>query len=110
MKQYQIDELRVEDHEKMKAYLDKHIRTSPMEGLYWLPIKEDLLVGVHASHKECGPHYFALELVEGRLSCELLVRAENSLRCDCIRYASKEQRDWLIEFIDAILEKLEISI
>ena len=110
MKQYLIDELRLEDHEKIKAYMDETIKTSPMEGLYWIPVKEDLLAGIHASHKECGPHYFALELQEDRLSCELLVRAENSLRCNCIRYASKEQRDWLIEFIDAILERLEISV
>ena len=81
-----------------------------MEGLYWLPLKEDLLTGMHASHKECKPHYFALELLEDRLSCEFLVRAENSIRCDCIRYASKAQREWLIEFIDTILEKLEINI
>ena len=110
MKQYLIDELRLEDHEKIKAYMDENIKTSPMEGLYWIPIKKDLLAGVHASHKECGPHYFSLELQETRLACELLVRAENSIRCDCIRYASKEQRDWLIEFVDTILERLEISI
>lgn len=110
MKQYLIDELRLEDHEKIKIYLDEHIKTLPMEGLYWLPVQKDLLTGIHASHKECGPHYFALELLGDRLSCEFLVRAEDSIRCDCIRYASKEQRDWLIEFIDAIFEKLEISI
>jgi hypothetical protein len=38
------------------------------------------------------------------------VRAEQSIRCNCICYASKEQRDGLIEYIDAILEKLEISV
>jgi len=110
MKQYLIDELRLEDYEKIKAYMDENIKVSPMEGLYWIPVKGSLLTGIYASHKECGPHYFALELLEDRLSCELLVRAENSIRCDCIRYASKEQRDWLIAFIDAILERLEISI
>ncbi len=110
MKQYLIDELRLEDHAKIKAYLDGHIKTAPMDGLYWIPVAEDLLTGIHASHKDCGPHYFALELHEDRISCELLVRAENSIRCNCIRYASKEQRDWLITFVDAILERLEISV
>ncbi len=110
MKQYLIDELRLEDYEKIKAHMDETIKTSPMEGLYWIRVKEDLLTDIHASHKECGPHYFALELQEHRISCELLVRAENAIRCDCIRYASKEQRDWVIKYIDTILARLEISI
>jgi hypothetical protein len=110
MKQYLIDELRLEDHEKIKAYLDEHIKTSPMAGLYWILLEKDLLTGIQAAHPDCGPHYFALELHEDRLACELLVRAEQSIRCNCICYASKEQRDGLIEYIDAILEKLEISI
>ncbi len=110
MKQYLIDELRLEDHEKIKAYLNETIQTSPMDGLYWVLLEKDLLAGAQAAHPDCGPHYFALELHEDRLACELLVRAEQSIRCNCICYASKEQRDWLIETIDAILEKLEISV
>ena len=110
MKQYLIDELRLEDHEKIKAYLDEDIQTSPMAGLYWIPLEKNLLAGIQAAHPDCGPHYFALELHEDRLACELLVRAEQSIRCNCICYASKEQRDWLIAYIDVILEKLEISV
>ena len=110
MKQYLVDELRPEDYEKIKAYLDENVRPAPMAGLYWIPLAGDVLAGIHADHTGCGPHYFALELSEDRLACELLVRAEQTLRCNCIRYASKEQRDWLIDRIDAILDKLEISV
>ena len=110
MKQYLVDELRLEDHEKIKVYLDEHIKTASMAGLYWILLEKEQLTGIQAAHPDCGPHYFALELHEDRLACELLVRAEQSIRCDCICYASKEQRDWLIEYIDAILEKLEISV
>lgn len=81
-----------------------------MTGLYWLPLGDELLTGIHADHKECGPHYFALELQEDRLACEFLVRAEQTVRCNCIRYASQVQRDWLIDYIDSIFEKLEISV
>lgn len=110
MKQYLIDELRLEDHEKIKAYLDEHIQAASMAGLYRIPLEKELLTGSQSGHPECGPHYFALELHEDRFACELLVRAEQAIRCNCICYASKEQRDWLIEYIDAILEKLEISV
>ncbi len=110
MKQYLIDELRLEDHEKIKAYLDENLKNASMPDLYWIPVPADLLTGIYTTHQDCGPHYFAVELHEDRLVCELLVRAENTIRCNCIRYASKEQRDWLIDFFDAILERLEISI
>ena len=110
MKQYLIDELRLQDHEKIKAYLDAHLKASSMKGLYWIPLEKDLLTARQAEHPTCGPHYFALELQEDRLACELLVRAEQSIRCNCIGYASEKQRNWLIAYIDAILEKLEISV
>ena len=110
MKQYLVDELRLEDYKKIKAYLDKTVKRAPMEGLYWVPLSEDVLTGIHADHTGCGPHYFALELQEDRLACEFLVRAEQTIRCNCIRYARPEQRTWLIEFIDAVLEKLEINV
>jgi hypothetical protein len=110
MKQYLIDELRLGDYEKIKSYLDEHVKASPVEGLYWIPLAPEQLAGVQADHPDCGPHYFALELQEDRIACELLVRAEQIIRCSCIGYASREQRDWLIDYIDAILEKLEISV
>lgn len=110
MKQYLVDELRPEDHEKIKTYLDETIQTVPMDGLYWIPLAKEVLNGIHADHPDCGPHYFALELQEDRLACEFLVRAEQTIRCNCIRYALPEQRNWLIEYVDAILEKLEISV
>jgi hypothetical protein len=110
MKQYLVDELRFEDYEKIKTYLDETSPPAHMDGLYWIPLAAEVLTGIHAEHPDCGPHYFALELQEDRLACEFLVRAEQTIRCNCIRYASMEQRNWLIEYIDAILEKLEISV
>jgi hypothetical protein len=110
MKQYLIDELRLEDHEKIKAYLDENLQAASMDGLYWVPLAKDLLTGLQADHPECGPHYCALELQEDRLACEFLVRAEQTMRCNCICYASKAQRDWLMDYIDAIFEKLEVSV
>ena len=50
------------------------------------------------------------DLQEDRIACELLVRAEQVIRCSCIGYATAAQRNWLIDCIDAILEKLDISV
>jgi hypothetical protein len=50
----------------------------------------------------------ALGLRPDRLAGELLVRTRNRVRCDCIHYADERQRNWLIQTVDAIFEKLGI--
>jgi len=108
MKQYVIDEIRLQDYGKIKAYLDDTLGDSGIEGLYWLPVDASILSGVQKAHPDCAPFFMALELREDRLSGELLVRTRKRVRCDCIRYADDRQRDWLIRTVDAIFEKLEI--
>ena len=110
MKQYLIDELRREDYEALQTYFQDHFTPSGLEGLYWLPLEADLLAATQQAHTQCQPHYFAVELQPGRLACELLVRTPARVRCDCIAYADRRQREWLMQVIDAVLEKLTINI
>lgn len=109
MKQYVIDEIRFHDYEKLKAYFDKNVGVSSMEGVYWIELNEDMLTDVQKAHTDCKPFYMAIELEETRLSGELLVRTQNRIRCDCIHYATPEQRNYFIAVIDAIFEKLKIK-
>ncbi|MGD8512516.1 MAG: hypothetical protein PVG85_01085 [Deltaproteobacteria bacterium] len=108
MKQYRIDELRPEDYERLKAYLDEHYGPSQMEGLYWLPLDDDLLDEVQTAHTDCQPFYFAIELRPTAISFELLIRTRNRVRCDCIRYANAAQRESIFQISDAIFETLKI--
>ena len=110
MKQYVIDELRPEDYKTLKKYLDAQYGPAAMDGIYWVPVEPDLLTDVQHQHKECRPHYFALDLDQHRLACELLVRTKNRVRCNCIRYATENQRNWLIGLTDDIFHHLEIKI
>ncbi len=110
MKQYVIDELRYQDFEKIKSYLDQNFGESGVDDLYWIPLNPELFTPLQAEHTDCHPLYFALELTENRVSCELLIRTRNRMRCDCIRYADQNQRNWILDCMDAILEKLGISI
>ncbi|RJQ86179.1 MAG: hypothetical protein C4519_02405 [Desulfobacteraceae bacterium] len=110
MKQYVIDELRPADHAKLKAHLDERYAVSGFEGLYWIPINAALLDGVQKTHEDCRPFYFALELSPGKMDCELLVRSRQQIHCQCIQYATERQRNWLIDWIDALLGDLGISI
>ena len=108
MKQYVIDEIRLQDYEKIKTYLDTTFGDSGVEGLYWLPVDETILAEEQKTHRACAPFFMALELGEDRLAGELLIRTRSRIRCDCIRYADEGQRNWLIETVDAIFDKLEI--
>ncbi|WP_022664176.1 hypothetical protein [Desulfospira joergensenii] len=110
MKQYQIDGLRLEDYHRLKEYLDQHLDSAPVGGIYWLEIERKLLTPIQTDHKECGPHVFALMLEETFLSCEFLVRIKKNIKCDCMGYATREQRDWLMDQVDGLLEKLSIHI
>ena len=108
MKQYVIDELRPGEYEKIKASLDADYAVSGMDRLYWIPVAPELLTETQKLHSDCQPFYFALELSPDRLACELLVRTNQRIRCQCIQYATESQRNWLLQVIDAIFERLEI--
>jgi hypothetical protein len=110
MKQYVIDELRYPDFEKIKGYLDENFASSGVDGIYWIPVEVELLSDIQTAHVECQPFYFALQLEPQSLACEFLVRTQNRVRCNCIEYATQPQRNWLIQVVDAIFEKLEIKI
>jgi hypothetical protein len=110
MKQYVIDELRIEDHEKIKTYFDDHFAVSEISGIYWIYLDQEILSEIQESHDECKPFYFAVDLEPDKISCELLIRTGNRVRCDCIRYATEFQRSWFISLIDTILEKLEVHV
>lgn len=108
MKQYVIDELRAEDYDKLKSYLGEHFEPSDIDGVYWVILDRNILSDIQANHAECGPFYFAIELDYSKIACELLVRNKNKIRCSCISYANENQRNWLIEKVDALFGQLGI--
>jgi len=110
MKQYVIDELRFQEYEKVRAYLDMNLGSPDVGGIYWVPIDQDILTDVQKEHTECQPFYFAIDFEKGRISYELLVRTKNRIRCNCISYATENQRNWLIRLADTMLDVLEIKI
>jgi hypothetical protein len=109
MKQYLIDELRPDDHRKIKKYLDKTYATTVFDGLYWLPLDQAQYTKIQTEHTECQPFYFALNLEPSLLACELLVRTQNRLRCACMGYAAENQRNWLYRLIDDMFDQLGIK-
>ncbi len=110
MKQYLVDELRAVDYTRLKTCLDGRYAVPSHASLYWVPIEPELYSPIQKEHSGCQPFYFALELKPDRLTCELLVRSQQHIRCQCIQYATENQRNWLIRKMDGLLEQLGISV
>jgi hypothetical protein len=115
MRSYFIEELYPEQLAMLRRALDARGLSGGLEGIYYLPLPEELLTDVQRAHAgECGPHILALEAVElvdeGALKLELLVRARGKLRCECVAYATPEQRAWAIAWLDDFIRQLDISV
>ena len=110
MKQYVIDQLRPADYEAVKAYLDENYSSSIVKGIYWIPLDQSMLTELQAEHTECQPFYFAVDLEQNFMASELLIRTQNKMRCSCMSYADEKQRNWIIQFADAIFDRLNIKI
>ena len=108
MRQYQIDDLRLEDHEKLAKWLEENYEPAGMDGVYWVPLAPHLLTEEQLAHKECHPLCFSIVLGENRLAGELLVRTRKKMTCTCMGYATEAQRNWLVHLIDGMLGELSI--
>jgi len=40
---------------------------------------------------------------------EFLVRSQKTLRCSCIDYATRQQRDFILAFADRLVEELQLK-
>ncbi|UCF93217.1 MAG: hypothetical protein JSW39_03390 [Desulfobacterales bacterium] len=108
MKQYVIDELRAMDYQKLKRHLDNQYGSAAVSGIYWIPLACEVLTEIQVAHSECQPFYFAIELDAQRMTCELLVRTQNRVRCSCMGYATDSQRNWFIRLVDDMFTQLKI--
>jgi hypothetical protein len=110
MKQYVIDQLRETDYEKVMGFLDLKAEKTAIDGIYWVNLPERLYSGIQREHVQCQPHYFAVSLDFSQISFELLIRSRQIIRCNCITYATREQRDYILRFADDMLDQLGILI
>lgn len=105
MRQYLIDELDKGQIEQIAGYLKEHAQPSSVEGLFWVDLPDDLLAEVQYTHENCKPFCFSIEVGEDCVKLEFLIRSKQTLHCDCIRYASKAQRDFILGFAEKMLSE-----
>lgn len=115
MRSYLIEDLADNDYKTVcEAFDDLGVRGS-LEGIWYLPLPEELLQPEQKAHLgECGPYFMALEGVDSpdqnSLRMELLVRARNKIRCSCVCYAAPAQRRHMVEYLDRFIEELGIAV
>ena len=108
MRQFVIDQLSREERANIESYLKRTLKPSSVGDVYWIEVPEDLLSKEQRDHEECGPFFFAVELEAEAVSFELLVRSQKNLHCSCIAYASSAQRDFILRFVDKMLQAEQI--
>ncbi len=108
MRQYVLDEIGRSDLDRIKTYLNDKAQASGLEGLWWVEVPRELLSLEQQEHRECQPHRFAVELGRTSLRFEFFIRSNRHLRCSCAGYAGLEQRAWIMNFADLLVEDLQL--
>lgn len=108
MRQIVIDELSHLERDVIDSYLKRTLKPGPMLGLFWLVLPDDLLSEAQLGHDDCGPFYFGVELEQEKVKFELLVRSNANLHCTCIAHATPIQRQFVLDFVDRMVEEEKI--
>ncbi|MGQ9745372.1 MAG: hypothetical protein ACUVQV_05155 [Dissulfurimicrobium sp.] len=103
MRQYMVDELRQEELNRIRNYLELNCEPSGLGGLYWLHIPEAYLSKTQLEHKSCLPFCTAIEIGSSWVKFEMLIRSRKKIRCNCIAFATSKQRQFILEFADRLL-------
>ncbi|MGC9023175.1 MAG: hypothetical protein ACP5J5_08660, partial [Dissulfurimicrobium sp.] len=108
--QYMVDELRQGELDRIREYLNLTCEPSELGGLYWFHIPERLLDNIQIEHKDCMPFCSAIELGGSWIKFEMLVRSRKKIRCNCVAFATKEQRSFILEFADKLIIENNIPV
>jgi hypothetical protein len=110
MRAFVIDEITPEDMEKLESWL-KEQKLLSIEHLFHFHLPPTLLSPMQQEHAaECGPFYMAVETGRDWVRLELLVRAKRILRCGCIAYATQQQQEYMISYLENLLKDLHIPV
>jgi hypothetical protein len=108
-----LDEIARGDIPRVREYLNEHATASSLADIWWVDLPEDLLSPEQFEHQQCRPFRFAVEVGEMQvgdsfLRFELLIRSEQTMRCACLGYATRQQRDFILAYADRLVEELAL--
>lgn len=109
MRAYLIDEILPDYMTKIEDFLKKNASSSNLDQIYWIEIPDHLLSETQSGHLKCQPHVFAVEVGTDWVKLEFFVRTLTNLGCKCIGYCTRQQRDYVINFANSMIEQLCIK-
>ena len=109
MRQYLLDEIKRSDYQRLHDYLNEHAQASGLQDIWWVDLPTDLLSPEQFEHQDCQPFRFAIELGDDFVRVEFLIRSRNTMRCSCIGYATRQQRDFILAFTDRLVDDLVLK-
>jgi hypothetical protein len=108
MRQYLLDEMPRDDVARVRDYLNQHAIAAGIADIWWIDLQEDLLSPEQFDHRDCRPHRFAVEVGDDFVRFEFLIRSLQTMRCSCIAYATRQQRDFIMGYADRLVEELAL--
>ena len=108
MKSYLIDEISFSEIEKIKRYLSENANKSKLEKLFWVEMSKGYLNREQSLHRECQPYRFAIEIGDNWIKAEFFIRASGRLMCSCNGYCDLNQRNFILDFMENMIEELNI--
>ena len=109
MRQLLVDELSPLERDNIESCLKRQLTPGPLPGLFWLTLPPDLLAAPQLACPQHGPFKLAVELQRASLRLELLVRNSEVLHCSCTAYATAQQRQFALDYLDTLLDSEKIQ-
>lgn len=108
MKYYLIDEIALNDMERLSAFLKDNAVMSGLDKVFWVRMPEKYLTETQSGHVNCQPYFFAVELGAGMIKGEFYIRTLKDLNCTCNSCADTPQTQFIIDFMDEMINELQI--
>jgi hypothetical protein len=108
LKYYFIDEITASDIEKIEAFLKRNTVSSCLDKVFWIDVPDNLLTKEQLGHKKQKPYVFSVELGKDCLKAELFLRSLGDFKGIYQKYCTLSQRDFILEYIEGMIAKLNI--
>ncbi|MBW1803390.1 MAG: hypothetical protein JRJ85_22000 [Deltaproteobacteria bacterium] len=109
MRSLLIDEIMSSDMEKIVSFLKKNTMASDLPDIFWVRIPDDLLSAAQYQHPQCQPHVFAIELSRDKIKLEFFIRSLKGFNCLCNGYCTIQQRDFIFNFAQNMIDRLSLK-
>lgn len=107
MRAYLVDEISLSDMKKAETFLKKNAISSSLDKIFWVEIP--FVTEIQQAHSDCMPHVFGIELGVNWIKLEFFIRSLNNMRCNCPGYSNKQQSQFIIDYAQRLIDKLDLK-